>query len=294
MVEELMSTEYHSLLVPTANNLADVEPFIDAYRLNPKATDADTLQKIIFLGYLLGWALKWNSSLGLYLPRAFWSRVCYGDEKYVYSLDDLRSMDLFRYNHLQQLKKDIHTLGHDELKANYETLTFEADLDSEQRVELVPGGANIQINKSNIDDYIAKYLEAYSRLDSLQFRYVMQGILHVCGTPVVQFLTPEVANSRACGPAKIVFDQFKSSVEVSSKENQCDYIEDDVYAEFKVKHDITQEWFWQIVESMSDKDRQRLLKFWTGRTRLVHDSPLEFRIIQENQKDSLPVSNTCA
>ena len=56
MCEELMS-DVLPILVPTANNVANVEPNADCFTLNPKAEQPFVLQKILFLGYLLGWSL---------------------------------------------------------------------------------------------------------------------------------------------------------------------------------------------------------------------------------------------
>ena len=57
MCEELMS-DVLPILVPTANNVANLEPNQDSFTLNPKATEPFVLQKILFLGYLLGWSIK--------------------------------------------------------------------------------------------------------------------------------------------------------------------------------------------------------------------------------------------
>ena len=56
MCEELMS-DVLPIFIPTANNVANIEPNADCFILNPKAEEPFVLQKILFLGYLLGWSL---------------------------------------------------------------------------------------------------------------------------------------------------------------------------------------------------------------------------------------------
>ena len=94
MCEELMS-DVLPILVPTANNVANVEPNADCFTLNPKAEQPFVLQKILFLGYLLGWSLYQFGSFGLDLPLQFWKRVTHGPE-YVYSIEDLKALDNYR------------------------------------------------------------------------------------------------------------------------------------------------------------------------------------------------------
>ena len=103
IVEDLMSTEVLPLFIPTANNLASVDPFIDCFRMNPNITEPHLLQKIKFTGYFFGWSIKAMGNLNLYLPSAFWNRVVKGGADYEYTMEDLKSMDLFRYNTLKQL-----------------------------------------------------------------------------------------------------------------------------------------------------------------------------------------------
>ena len=84
------------LLTPTSNNLANVEPNMDCFKLNSATTEAHNLHKFTFLGFFLGWSFRVMGSLGIELPPAFWNRVC-GGPSYSYTLEDLRSMDVFRW-----------------------------------------------------------------------------------------------------------------------------------------------------------------------------------------------------
>ena len=97
---EIMS-DVLPLLVPTGNNLAKVEPGMDCYQLNAKSTQPYMLKKFTFLGYFLGWSLRNMGGLAIDLPIAFWRRICNGSMNYVYTLEDLREIDLFRADMLK-------------------------------------------------------------------------------------------------------------------------------------------------------------------------------------------------
>ena len=98
--KDLMS-DVLPLLVPTSNNEAKVEPCTDCFRLNPTATQPFVLKKFMFFGYFLGWSLRNLGGLGIDLPLAFWKRVC-GGLTYCYTMEDLESMDVYRFNMLTQ------------------------------------------------------------------------------------------------------------------------------------------------------------------------------------------------
>ena len=101
---DLMSP-YLPLLIPTANNLSKVEPNTDCFKLNTQAKEAFLLRKYHFLGYFIGWSMRCMGGLGIDIAPAFWKRVCEGPD-YIYTLEDLRSMDVFRYDMLTKFKKE--------------------------------------------------------------------------------------------------------------------------------------------------------------------------------------------
>ena len=90
------------LLIPTANFLKKVEPCPDCYKLNPNATESFILRKYLFLGYFLGWSLRNMGALGIDIVPSFWKRLL-GGPTYVYTLEDLHSMDFYRHRELTQV-----------------------------------------------------------------------------------------------------------------------------------------------------------------------------------------------
>ena len=104
---ELMS-DVLPLLIPSGNNTAKVEPCTDCYVLNPNATEPFVLRKFTFLGYFLGWSLRAIGNLMIDLTPAFWNRVC-GGSTYSYTIDDVRTIDLYRANMLTEFSANFNS-----------------------------------------------------------------------------------------------------------------------------------------------------------------------------------------
>ena len=102
------------LLIPTANNIARMEPGMDCFRLNPTSTESFMLEKFTFLGYFLGWSLRNKGGLAIDLPLCLWHRILKGSQGYVYTIEDLREMDVFRAEMLTQMRQHAKELDSDE------------------------------------------------------------------------------------------------------------------------------------------------------------------------------------
>ena len=121
------------------------------------------LKKFTFLGYYLGWSLRNMGGLAIDLSIAFWRRVCNGSKGYVYTLEDLREMDLFRADMLSQIKMHaISSNSDEEFAACYDGYTFEGSFSSDSDsvvVELCPNGAKIALRRDNADEFVSLYLK---------------------------------------------------------------------------------------------------------------------------------------
>ena len=246
MCQELMSDAL-PILIPTTNNAANVEVDVDCWRLNPKATEPHVLQKLIFFGYMLGWSLNTFGCLGIDLPLSFWNRVC-GGYNYVYSLEDLRSLDVYRRKLLDQLF-DAKMMSDEDFDSIFAGYFFEADIGDDDLVELCEGGAERPLKRQDVDEYIRLFLKKYTQQDAMQFKLVYQGIEDVVCKRTLLHLSPQVAQRRACSKAEITIKALKASSKVEGSE--------------KMKN-----WFWEVMESFENNDRQLFLKFMCGRTRL--------------------------
>ena len=105
------------------------------------------LEKFTFMGYFIGWSLRNKGGLAIDLPLCLWRRLCHGSQRYIYTVEDLRELDVFRAEMLTQIEQHAKELDSDEaFSIFYDGYTFVGSFDSgvngtEVTVELCPGGA---------------------------------------------------------------------------------------------------------------------------------------------------------
>ena len=110
--------------------------------------------------------------LGLELPPCFWKRIC-GGPKYVYTMEDLKQVDKYRFDDLERLLEAKENCQDDETFAlYYDGYMFEADF-GKGPVPLCEGGLEKPLQRDNIDEYVKLYLEKYTSQEDLQYRCVM-------------------------------------------------------------------------------------------------------------------------
>ena len=63
------------------------------------------LEKFTFFGYFLGWSLRVKGGLALDLPLCMWRRICQGSRNYIYTIEDLRELDVFRADMLAMIRQ---------------------------------------------------------------------------------------------------------------------------------------------------------------------------------------------
>mmetsp|Transcript_3428 Transcript_3428/g.4536 ORF Transcript_3428/g.4536 Transcript_3428/m.4536 type:complete len:94 (+) Transcript_3428:2057-2338(+) len=90
------------------------------------------LAKFTWLGYFLGWSLRAKGGLAIDLPLCLWRRILKGSQNYVYTVEDMREMDVFRAEMLLQIRQHACDLDSDEVFAVfYEGYTFTASFETE-------------------------------------------------------------------------------------------------------------------------------------------------------------------
>ena len=243
------------LFRPTANNQSNLEPETECYQLNEKTTETFNLRKLRFLGYLLGWSFLKIGALNLELPKALWSRLS-GGRSYVYTLDDLESQDILLANFLRSVSKaatESSDAEFAEIFGNDQVFILENGARDGERIELCEGGQSKVLTRENAGEFVGLYLAAYTKIDSLQFGELYTGLEDVGTRTLMGLMTPQIAKKRICGDSTINLAAFKASTE-------CE----DEYGDDSKMEDM----FWQMVEEMENKDRQLLLKFMCGRSRL--------------------------
>ncbi|KAI1321825.1 hypothetical protein EDD11_000101 [Mortierella claussenii] len=240
------------------------------------AQERTQLQHYEFLGRILGKALY----EGILIDAAFagfFLAKCLGQVNY---LDDLPSLDPELYRGLMFLKN---------YDGNVEDLSLYFTVDDEEMGqtitrELISNGSNILVTRQNRIRYI--YLTAHYRLNTQidrQCRAFFHGL------------------SDLIDPKWLwMFNQQELQVMLGGAQTPIsltDLAQNVVYSNFE-RTDPTIEYFWEVVQEMSEEDRRLLIKFVTSCARppLLGFKELNPKLCIRNagqEEDRLPTSSTC-
>lgn len=156
----------------------------------------------------------------------------------------------------------------------YET-RFEADLGDGTEQELCEGGAQIAVTEQNRDEFIRLYLAKYFEQDRLIYDTIISGVKSIVPPQVLNLLSVEKAHKIAFAATKISAEQFISQLFCYDSDND------------------TFEYFKKTVREFTYNERQALLKFITGSSRLGVGRRIEIEIQEDTGDETLPIAHTC-
>ncbi|KAM3337813.1 hypothetical protein P3S68_032138 [Capsicum galapagoense] len=259
----------------------------DRRRLIPNPAskvDPMHLEYFSFAGRMIALALMHKIQIGVVFDRVFFLQLA-GEE---ISLEDIRDADPILYNSCKQiLDMDPETVDQDTL-----SLTFVCDdveeLGSNNVVELCPNGKGTVVTSKNRKEYVNLLIQ-YRLVTS-----IAQQTAHFSkGFADITTLSTKTSLFRSLDLEDLdqMLDGSGSAISVEDWKAHTDY---NGYEE----SDPQISWFWEIVGSMSAKQKKMLLFFWTSIKYLPLDGfgGLDSRLsIYRSSKscDHLPSAQTC-
>jgi len=165
------------------------------------------------------------------------------------TMDDLNKVDARQTEMLKhmQLCKDMSDSEFDEL---YPDQFMVSDFGFGRVVELCEGGSKIKLTRNNVEIFADLFVKKYFEQDRLQFEAFFQGIEAVCGRLTLKMLNEETIETRACSSKQVSWQAMKRQFK------------------FDCERSVKEKFLWCIKE-MTSLDRQKLLKFMSGATRLI-------------------------
>lgn len=161
---------------------------------------------------------------------------------------DLKASDEGFYNSLKGLTK----MQPDEVASLCLDFTLEEEsLGTRRSVELIEGGANVEVTADNLPEYLEAILK-YRMLDRTkpQITELLLGFFDIVPEPALTVFDTNEMELILCGLPTIDID---------------DWEENTIYSGGCTEHDIVVKWFWEIVRNEFDQEmRARLLQFVTG------------------------------
>lgn len=206
---------------------------------------------------------------------------------------DFAFFDPVMYESLRYVLYEMKHQGNKELLP-FLDLTFVADTLPEEgggEVELVPGGASVNVTASNVQDYVLRYTTHRMIVCCQKYLEKMrEGLFDVLPANALEDLTPEDLRLLLNGCGRVNVHTLISYTSFNDESGKSAGLNTEKLTEFK-------QWFWSVVERMSHSARQELLYFWTGSPALPASEdgfqPMPTITIRPPDDQHLPTANTC-
>jgi E3 ubiquitin-protein ligase NEDD4 len=165
---------------------------------------------------------------------------------------DLEQVDEEYYNSLKQLV-DFDKANADLSDLCIQFTTMQEVLGQKSEIDLVPGGAEIDVTNDNFPEYLEACLK-YRMLDRVkpQLNELLLGFFDVIPEPLLTVFDFQELELLMCGMPEIDIEDWKEHTEYSGK-----------YDHTGGDHEVCV-WFWEVVYELDQEMRARLLQFVTG------------------------------
>eukprot|EP00752_Nemacystus_decipiens_P002251 g2132.t2 len=276
--QELQSTAL-PLLMRTPNGVHAAGVGRDRYVPNPGATSSAQVEMFIFLGKMMGHAMRSKEYLGLNLSVVVWKALV-GQEV---QLSDLENVDVLLTRSMQDIrtidqKGVTRAIFSDIVMENFTALSLD-----DREVELRPGGKNIPVTWDNRLEY-ADLVEKQRLTECCAMvKHIRKGLSMVVPLAVLGMFNWDEVETLVCGKPEVDVDLLEAIAEYSGCRKEQSHIK----------------LFWQALREFTPHERSMLIKFTWGRTRLpltAEGFSQRFKLQSFGRSpadDYLPVAHTC-
>ncbi|XP_046357083.2 E3 ubiquitin-protein ligase UBR5-like isoform X2 [Haliotis rufescens] len=202
---------------------------------------------------------------------------------------DLAFFDPEIYESLRTLLEDSETKDASLMFTTLD-LNFCVELCAEEggeQLELISGGADIEVNAQNVHDYVRKYAEyRMVKVAEKSLRHIKAGVFDVIPQNSLEGLTSEDLRLLLNGVGDI---DVQTLIGYTSFNDES--------GESAERVQRFKRWLWSVVEKMTNQERQDLVYFWTSSPALPASEegfqPMPSITIRPADDDHLPTANTC-
>jgi len=201
-----------------------------------------------FLGRVMGKALFDRQLVSGHMVQHIYKHIL----GWPVTFGDLEQVDEEIYNNLKQLDTMVKK-GDDLEMLCLDFTTTKVVLDAKSEVELVKGGAEMEVTNDNYPEYLEANL-LYRMLERVkpQMNELLLGFFDVIPEPLLTIFDFQELELLMCGLPSIDMEDWQEHTEYSGE-----------YDEEGPNHEVCQ-WFWEIVTEFDQEMRARLLQFVTG------------------------------
>lgn len=168
------------------------------------------------------------------------------------TFSDLERVDEEYYQNLKQIV-DLVKSDEDLSMLCLDFTTTQEVLGKKDEIELLPGGADMEVNNDNFPEYLEACLK-YRLLDCVkpQLNELLLGFFDVIPEPLLTIFDFQELELLMCGLPEIDIDDWMEHTEYSGE-----------YDGTNGDHEVCY-WFWEVVRELDQEMKARLLQFVTG------------------------------
>lgn len=275
------------LLLPTPNRRSGTGVNQDKFVLNPSCGSLNTsngptaLDLHRFLGKITGTAVRHGLQMGLDFPSLVW-RPLAGLEV---GFPHLKGIDVVTANSLENIRS--LSSESDEIAEILDQLNFTTYLSDGSLVPLIPNGDKVNVDFTNRLQYCDLVEKKRLSESQLQLSAFEEGLASVLPMELAQLFTPKELEELICGQREVDVELLKQCTEYEEVDENTPHIQ----------------YFWQVLEEMSNEERTSFLRFVWARSRMpssIKDFPMNFKIqaahdqgARKNPDLYLPHAQTC-
>ena len=239
----------------------------DAYVPNPSC---ELKSKYYFIGQLMGGAFRCQETFIIPMSQFFWKKLI--DEPVTWTRDFV-SVDSAEV----KLIDSIEGMEREKFERTFlGVLNYTTVLSNGDTVDLVPEGEDRLVGYDDRLEYCRLVKEVRMKESENQINAIKEGLFQVVPSQVMALMTWQELEEKICGSPEIPIDKLQQSAhydcELNSKSPRVRFM-------------------WQALESFTNEERSRFIRFITGRRRL----PVTIYIdSSDSGPESLPSSATCS
>jgi E3 ubiquitin-protein ligase HERC1 len=268
------------LFMPTPNAKDEVGINRDRLLLNVQDMTHTKAQHFRFLGILIGVAIRTSKPIAINLAPLVWKLLAC--QKLGWA--DLEQVDFLYAKSLKNLR-DIGDQGgiktEEQFKEIIPSETFVGTSFNGARIALFPQSENVPLTLDNRKLFVEAALK--QRLEEMipAAKLIREGICELAPVPIIDLMPINSLEKMIVGLPSISVDALKLVARYRNSEPGCPFID----------------WFWQILEEMSEEDKVLFMIFVSGRSRLP-GNPVDFNqrfqvLLVDGPLDGLPTAQTC-
>ncbi|KAJ9470763.1 E3 ubiquitin-protein ligase TOM1-like [Diplonema papillatum] len=275
LYKDLLSSISQELMSPSSNLFFQCD---NRFYVNPNCTNPEELALLGTVGRLMGTCLRTGDTLGIDLHPLFWKKLVWEpcSKEDHYDVEFFRTLDIAR-----AAVANGRALSEEEFADLMLFFAVPGQQDHLKRSlvhDLVPNGRNLPVTLSNRFEYWKLAAEAKMKESDLQVEAIRNGLLEVVPNIALTFLSSQEFEIRICGRPEVDIDELRKNAKYGTlpEEESAD--------------------LWKALKSFNRLDRQRFLRFVTGRFRIPHHQPIHIRLERTtlvHRKDALPTAHTC-